>query len=661
MSTYHVAFAVSKYSYLQTESRDGVIFRSWYNKDSLEYVEYVSKLGPKLLDHFGEKLGLKYPMPSIDLMVLPGYKTGAMENYGHVMFQARAMLYDQSLLNEVEKNEISRWLAFELAHMWFGNCVTMKWWNDLWLNEALSVYFMQEGVDKIAPGETNDLDQFQLLFTHPSLYGLDGSRFAPILSPHPSTISTADEIDNMFESAKTEGACLVKMIVGFLGEKNFINGLRDYVEEFKFNNTVQDDLFKALQRYAENPIKPQIVLPTKLKTIMDSWTTQPGYPLVTVRRNYQDKSAVAEQSRFFETFTPTDLSDNFNFWLPLTYRDGKNEILLWTNKTEYEFVHGKDAGEPLIMNNDQIGYYRVDYDLDNWELIIQQLREDKTKIGFKDRAKLYDDSYSLLLSDNVEIMPLATWRNLHTTLMDETEYIPWTAAVKNLHHFFELVRNQPNLKKEAENVRKWMLELMLPTFDSLGYSTRKGDRPFHIMLRQRLMHEVCNCDHEECLETMVDHYNAWLNVRDSYKDNPIDPDYRATAYCYGWYDGKDNKERKRFFNRRLFEAKNRVWDYEYARMVSAKKCQNSLSRRKNREAEKQEMELDEELVLSQRLEDVDSADEIFSKELLEEFKKQAPRQTESERINFQARIDKAEHRIKWIGNMTEIIKDVFAI
>ena len=664
MSTYHVAFAVSKYESVESKSGDGIVFRSWYKKDRLNLVKYVSELGPKMLDHFGEILGVKYPMPSIDLMVLPDYDTGATENYGHVMFQARSMLYDDKLLNLAEKNEISRWLAFELAHMWFGNLVTMNWWNDLWLNEALSVYFMLEGVDVIAPGETRDLDRFQILRIHPSLYGLDGSNYAPILSPDPSKVNTEYEIDYMFRYAQEEGACLVKMMEAFLGGNNMLRGLQAYLKKFKFGNTVQDDLFKNLQEVAADIKPPQVELPTDLKIIMDSWTTQPGYPLVTVKRNYKDNTATAKQERFFETFKPAEGSKNKIFWLPITYRSSNGEESEWMGKSELTFTPKVPSDEPLIVNNDQTAYYRVDYDLKNWNLITKLLKKDHTKITFKDRAKLYDDSYSLLLSDDVDIMPLATWRKLHDNLKNEREYVPWTAAVKNLHHFLQLVRFQPSLKKEAVLVRAWILDLILPTFKELGYSTRKGDVPFQIWLRQRLMHMLCNCDYEECTQEMVKQFNNWKG--DGYevkeRDNPIDPEYRVTVYCYGFYDGINGKKRNEWFEKMRDKAKEKVWDYEYERRRVGAQCQTRLSIRKNAEKETRKSENHEDRVLRQRQADVDPADYIFNRQMLEAYKSKKnilERYKPLELTRYEAELAKAEHRLDWIEKTVKIVKEVF--
>ena len=108
MSTYHVAFAVLKYGFLEAKSDKGVLFKSWYKKDELKLLEYINDIGPRILDFYDEIFDVHYPMDSIDLMVIPEYQKGAMENFGHVMFQARAMLFDEILLNEEEKNAIPK-------------------------------------------------------------------------------------------------------------------------------------------------------------------------------------------------------------------------------------------------------------------------------------------------------------------------------------------------------------------------------------------------------------------------------------------------------------------------------------------------------------------------------------------------------------------------
>eukprot|EP00091_Calanus_sinicus_P021980 TRINITY_DN6753_c0_g1_i1.p1 TRINITY_DN6753_c0_g1~~TRINITY_DN6753_c0_g1_i1.p1 ORF type:complete len:154 (-),score=32.25 TRINITY_DN6753_c0_g1_i1:16-453(-) len=140
--------------------------------------------------------------------------------------------------------------------------------------------------------------------------------------------------------------------------------------------------------------------------------------------------------------------------------NGKKEIV-WMDGPELKFKHNVGRNEPLIINHEQTGYYRVDYDQRNWDLIIKTLETDHTKIHEKNRAQIYDDSYSLLLSDDVKIMPLETWKRLHDTLSQDDHYVPWTAAMLNMHHFYQLIRHQPALVEEADRVRKWALGIML--------------------------------------------------------------------------------------------------------------------------------------------------------------------------------------------------------
>ena len=187
-------------------------------------------------------------------------------------------------------------------------------------------------------------------------------------------------MEELFDNAQKRGTCMVKMMEAFLGEANLMRGLRAYLKAKQYQNAEQDDVWRHLEENVQD-----LKLPTSIKTIMDTWTKKAGYPMVTVKRNYDDKTAVAKQERFYETFKPPNEAITSNWWVPLTYMSKGEKRIDWMDGQELQFTHNIGPDEPLIVNHEQSGYYRVDYDQQNWDLIIQQLERDHTKIPVKNR------------------------------------------------------------------------------------------------------------------------------------------------------------------------------------------------------------------------------------------------------------------------------------
>ena len=445
----------------------------------------------------------------------------------------------------------------------------------------------------------------------------------------------------------------------FLGEENLMRGLRAYLKAKKFQNAEQDDVWKHLEDNLDD-----LKLPTSLKAIMDTWTKQAGYPMVTVRRNYDDNTAVATQERFYETFKPPNEAIKSKWWVPITYLSNGKKETVWMAGPELKFTHNLGPDEPLIINHEQSGYYRVDYDQKNWDLIINTLETDHSKINIKNRAQIYDDSYSLLLSDDVKIMPLETWKRLHDTLSQNDDYVPWTAAMLNMHHFYQLVRHQPSLIPEAERVRTWALGIMLPPFKKLGYYTKEGDGPFDIWLRKNLMNEICNFEHEDCLDEMISQFDYWMEKDDPVLNNTIDPNYRDIVYCYGFIDDdpEERADRLAWFTQQHTNSKSETWNYEERRMDRALMCQRlvedglSLKERQEESAnEYEQMEMGE----NKEEEHLESMKDF--RERLEWFKNENERK-DRRRVKlpqFDSMVAQAEHRIEWVEGMVDIIKKVF--
>lgn len=313
-----------------------------------------------------------------------------MENWGLIAYREYALLYeegkppylvsfkDKSLslgaTSDADKEYVADVIAHELAHQWFGDLVTMEWWTDLWLNEGFAAYTEFIGTDLVLP-EANFLDQFLPDSLWPALQ-LDS-----LLSSHPISIEVNDpiEINQIFDTISyKKGSSVIRMMANFLGINTFNMGITNYLHGNAFGNANQDNLWQFL---TEAALEDGAFLEgNSIKDIMDTWTLQTGYPLVTASRS--GNSVTLSQARFLIS-PEAEADEDFFWWVPVSHcspgGDWENTApKLWLPNSTIPLTFQLDieADTPLVINVKQTGFYRVNYDQANWALIADQLLTD---------------------------------------------------------------------------------------------------------------------------------------------------------------------------------------------------------------------------------------------------------------------------------------------
>ncbi|ROT77110.1 putative aminopeptidase N [Penaeus vannamei] len=275
MSTYLVAFVVSDFVQVNTTVNDSVVLRVWARREAIDQAEYALKVGPKILSFFEEYFGLPFPLPKMDMVALPDFFAGAMENWGLITSKENYLMYNPEVSTPQTRAFITEVISHELAHQWFGNLVTPVWWDDLWLNEGFATYINFLGIDHAEPSwkvmETSLVERVHRVF---GLDSLESSHKISIPVDHP------DEIFEVFDGISYEkGASIIRMMTHYLTEATFRKGLTSYLKALSYKNAVKNDLWKYLTLAAhEDSILPQDVT---VKMIMDTWTLQMGYPSST--------------------------------------------------------------------------------------------------------------------------------------------------------------------------------------------------------------------------------------------------------------------------------------------------------------------------------------------------------------------------------------------
>ena len=262
MSTYLVAFIVCDFAKVTSKSKRGIVVNVWAPKDQISQAKFAIEIAPKILDRYEDFFNVQFPLPKQDLIGIPDFAMGAMENWGLITYRLTALLYDEKESSEVNKQRVAEVIAHEMAHQWFGNLVTMKWWNDLWLNEGFAAFVQSVGTGFLYPDWKMD-EQFVTENVQAAMVADAHEKSHPISVE----VKNPAEIGALFDLISYQkGSSVIRMMQDFLGHKNMMHGLTNYLLGYKYSNAASDDLWNELSKEAERKLN--------VKTIMDTWTTQ---------------------------------------------------------------------------------------------------------------------------------------------------------------------------------------------------------------------------------------------------------------------------------------------------------------------------------------------------------------------------------------------------
>ncbi|XP_025752225.1 aminopeptidase Q isoform X3 [Manacus vitellinus] len=427
MSTYLTAFVVCDFDYV-TRTERGNKIRIWARKEAIGngYLDYALSITGPIFSFLEDVLNISYPLPKTDLVALPEFGAGGMENWGLVTIQESSLMYIPSDKFTSRKAMIALIVSHELGHQWFGNLVTMNWWNDLWLNEGLASYFEYLGAAFVDPKLSLD----KIFCDHvvqPVLR--EDSETVRSLSESEDKIKGSFSITSLFDSITyNKGASITWMLSGFLTEKLFIRALTSYLKEFSFSNANQDDLWTHIQTIIDAQDKVQ--LPASVKQIMDSWTCQNGFPVLTLNIT----TGTIRQEQFLNKNNRRSTDPNNNTWIiPISWmKNGSSQPLMWLDKSSKVFPEMQvleSEYDWILLNVNLSGYYRVNYDQLNLKRLAHLLENDPKAIPAVSRFQLIDDVFVLSKFGYVQI---ETALELTKYLAREDELFIWNMVLLNL-------------------------------------------------------------------------------------------------------------------------------------------------------------------------------------------------------------------------------------
>lgn len=449
MSSYLLAWVVGELHKKSATTSDGVEVNVWATPaQSPESLDFALGHAVKTIEFFDEYFGVKYPLPKSDHVALPDFSSGAMENWGLITYREIALLADPKTTGIHSRQYIAEVVAHELSHQWFGNLVTMKWWNNLWLNESFATLMAYIAVDKLYP-EWNTWLSFASYETVMALRrdSIDGVQAVQVDVSHP------DEISSLFDGAivYAKGARLLRMLEHYIGSDAFRRGLQTYFQTYAYQNTEADDLWDALATASGKPIRE----------LMNTWISQPGYPVVHV----SEKGL--QQEQFF--VGPHEPSQK-NWPIPLNASSPEDvPALLETAALPIELTPGER------LNVGDTAHFITHYEATYFDAILDDLAADKlTPI---DRLQLIDESVMLVRAG---ILPSTKLLQLLQAYRQESSEPVWdsmTLAISELKRFVETD------KTAEEKLRSFVAALARPQFERLGWDEKPGEPESDTKLR----------------------------------------------------------------------------------------------------------------------------------------------------------------------------------
>ncbi|MCL5783271.1 MAG: M1 family metallopeptidase [Candidatus Thermoplasmatota archaeon] len=328
----------------------------------------------KIIRVYEEYFGIDYVLPKVHLISVPEFSAGAMENWGAITFREIVIMVNENTGTST-KQTVAEIIAHEIAHQWFGNLVTMEWWNDLWLNESFATFMAHRVIDALHP-EWQMFGKFLLTETAGALSG-DALR-----NSHPidAEVKSPDDIAQIFdEISYGKGGSILRMIEGYVGEDRFRDGIRRYLSRYKFSNARGAYLWTSIEEVSDLPVS----------RVMESWIKQTGYPILEVRRT-GGKLRVSQRR-----FLSNGETDSTTWPVPLTIvtTTGQRSVLMDKREIEVE------AADFLKLNHDQTGFYRVLYDEESLDVIRKNLQ----KMSYLDKWGLVNDLFAFLKAGMINL------------------------------------------------------------------------------------------------------------------------------------------------------------------------------------------------------------------------------------------------------------------
>lgn len=531
MSTYLLAFISGELESIQKKSKTGVVIRVFTTKGKIKQARFALEFGVKCLEFYEKYFEIKYPLPVLDLIAVPDFMSSAMENWGAITFREVAILIDETHSTVATKQLVGMVIAHEIAHQWFGNLVTMDWWTHLWLNEGFASYMEYVALEKIAP-------EWQMWTQFVSLDYAAGMSKDELLSTHPIEVEVhhPDEIDEIFDDISyRKGSSVIRMLAEYLGAETFRKGLVKYLKHHAYNNATTKDLWVALEQVSGKPVQK----------IMNAWTRQAGFPLVSVHDSNGKK--YLSQKRYLVNPKLAKKESKRVLWpIPVSVSNGQagsgSMLLLKQSQVVDEaFTRGK-------LNTNETGFYRVKYT----QVELQNIAKDiaSGKLSVLDRWGVISNAWSLCMAGE---LPAWSVLELCRAYSKETDLTVFSTMLAGLLQLAALHGQE----KWHKHLDAFIISLLEPSIKRLGYAKKSGESHGDTLLRGLVLQVAGTHGLEKVVSFALGEFRKL--VRNGFGAVPVD--IRSAVYGLLAYAGGEPEFqyfKKLYTETELQEEKDRI-------------------------------------------------------------------------------------------------------
>jgi len=486
MSSYLLAFAAGDMQGITAKTKNGTLVGVYATKaHPVSNLEFALDIAVRCIEFYEEYYGVKYPIPQSLHVALPDFSAGAMENWGLVTYREIYLLVDENS-TALSRQTVALVVAHELAHQWFGNLVTMKWWDDLWLNESFANMMEYVSVDAIEPS-WKIFEDFQ---TSGAPYALKRDATDGVQSVHVE-VKHPDEINTLFDGAivYAKGSRLMHMLRRWLGDDAFRKGLGAYFEKHQYGNTIGRDLWDALSQASGRDVA----------AFMDAWLEQPGYPVVTAK--VENDCLILIQKQFFigehedkGRLWPVPLNSNWQ-GLPDTLTTERLEI------PNYAALAAQNEGA-LRLNTENTAHYITDYQGELLDALLNNLisLDNISKLQIVQERRLLAESGMISYADLLPVI---------SKLANETSYMVVSAVSQVLEGLNRFVDEGSQTEEDYKALLKVLSQ---SNFDRLGFEKQAGESDEDEMVRQLIVGNMIKADDETAKAQAS-------QIFDKYRDN----------------------------------------------------------------------------------------------------------------------------------------------
>ncbi|KAK1174274.1 endoplasmic reticulum aminopeptidase 2-like isoform X1 [Acipenser oxyrinchus oxyrinchus] len=525
MSTYLVAFIVCDFKSVSQITSTGIEVSIYAVPDKWDQTHYALEAAVKLLEFYEQYFNIYYPLPKQDLVAIPDFQSGAMENWGLTTYRETSLLFDAETSSASDKLWVTMVIGHELAHQWFGNLVTMQWWNDIWLNEGFARYMEFVSVDATYPElQVGDY----LLGTCFAAIGRDSMNSSRPIS---SAAENPTQIKEMFDTVSYDkGACILHMLRSFLTEDIFQSGIVRYLKKFSYKNAKNEDLWNSIANtcteedftsgefcYSSSQASKNAYQYAgehlDLKAMMNTWTLQKGIPLIIVER--RGSTVTLRQERFLKAVLHSDpvwssLQQGYLWHVPLTYiTSNSKNIGRHLLETQSDTIELEGEVSWVKFNADMNGYYVVHYEGDGWDSLIHLLDRNHTALSHKDRSNLIHNAFQLVSAGR---LTLDRALDLSRYLRHETHNIPLLQGLGYLEAFYRMIEKR-NITDVAQNLKNYILQYFKAVIDKQTWSDEGSvsDR----RLRSEVLGLACDLGYPPCVKKAHQLFTDWVESNSS--------------------------------------------------------------------------------------------------------------------------------------------------